>query len=64
MATRDPGDPASGAPAHPGEPREPAPGRTPGATTAQPVRTSALPKRNTSMAWAPGRSASSSSTEP
>ena len=31
MATRDPGDPGSGAPAHPGEPREPAPGQTSGA---------------------------------
>jgi hypothetical protein len=31
MATRDPGDPGSGAPAHPGEPREPAPGHSPGA---------------------------------
>jgi len=35
-----------------------------GATTAQPVRTSADPNRKTSTAWAPGRSASSSSTEP
>ena len=39
--------------------------RTPPGRPAQPVRTSADPKRNTSIAWAAGRSASkASSTEP